>query len=299
MMLKMSYFYDMSTLIDQTKGLLDTWSTGVLEGSIPLKVAPTDHLYEPGNKNQLLHPYPEIFMVTQGMNRFRFPSSRLNLHAGEMLLVPAGVPHAETFVDTDKPFHMLVLCINYRRQSFIHATNPKSITAMSQSMFSTQNPQAPVQLKLLSAIQTYLETDPDSSTGARCMAMLLKELAEQDLSTMSGWARKTQTLAEKATRLANIRFRKQECSVAYLAEALEVSPNHLSAVYRKETGQRLSDVIFQQRLQHAKDLLDYSNHKVVDIAAFSGFSDASPFIAKFKESQGMTPLQYRKAKGRR
>ena len=289
----------METLVDRTKQLLDTWSEGLLTEEISLRVAPTEHLYEPRAPDQHIHPYPEIFLLTQGLNRFRFPDAGLDLLPGQMLLVPAGVPHAETFMDTDQPFHMLVIGINYRRQVFIHATVSNSKTSMERSVFSTKNQNAQNQLKLLSAIQTYLQTEPGSSTGSRCMAMLLKELSEQDLPTTSGWGMRPQTLSEKATRLATIRYRKQDCNVAYLAEALDVSPNHLSAVYKKETGERLSDVILQQRLQHAKDLLDYSDHKVVDIAAFSGFTDASPFIAHFKSEMGVTPLQYRKDRKRR
>lgn len=42
------------------------------------------------------HPYQEIFIVQEGISTFVVGSATLNAHAGQIILVPANVPHKFT-----------------------------------------------------------------------------------------------------------------------------------------------------------------------------------------------------------
>jgi mannose-6-phosphate isomerase-like protein (cupin superfamily) len=42
------------------------------------------------------HPYQEIFIVQEGISTFVVDSTTLNAHAGQIVLVPANVPHKFT-----------------------------------------------------------------------------------------------------------------------------------------------------------------------------------------------------------
>jgi mannose-6-phosphate isomerase-like protein (cupin superfamily) len=42
------------------------------------------------------HPYQEIFIVQEGVSTFVVDSKTLNAHAGQIVLVPANVPHKFT-----------------------------------------------------------------------------------------------------------------------------------------------------------------------------------------------------------
>ena len=48
------------------------------------------------------------------------------------------------------------------------------------------------------------------------------------------------------------------------------------------------------RIERAKELLDYTDMAVVDIAEASGFQDQNYFARTFRKSTGMSPTQYRR-----
>lgn len=106
-----------------------------------------------------------------------------------------------------------------------------------------------------------------------------------------------QTLSQKAKQLVQTRLRDPACNVAVLAGELGVTPNYLSSRFHAETGIRLSRYLLQERLEHARDLLRDTKLKVVEIASASGFADASPLIAHFKRTTGLTPKRYREMNG--
>ena len=39
------------------------------------------------------HPYKEIFIIQEGISTFTVDSTTLEAHAGQIVIVPAGVPH--------------------------------------------------------------------------------------------------------------------------------------------------------------------------------------------------------------
>ena len=39
------------------------------------------------------HPYKEIFIIQEGVSTFTVDSTTLEAHAGQIIIVPAGVPH--------------------------------------------------------------------------------------------------------------------------------------------------------------------------------------------------------------
>ena len=47
------------------------------------------------------------------------------------------------------------------------------------------------------------------------------------------------------------------------------------------------------RIDRAKELLDFTDESIADIAEASGFSDQNYFARTFKKVTGMTPTQYR------
>ena len=79
-----------------------------------------------------------------------------------------------------------------------------------------------------------------------------------------------------------------------VADALELSPDHLSRLFRKETGKTLQQFILHKKCHAACYMLRNSNASCTDISAFLGFSSCSHFIKTFQREQGMTPGEYRK-----
>lgn len=83
-------------------------------------------------------------------------------------------------------------------------------------------------------------------------------------------------------------------SLHTLARQINISPNHLSTLFRKETGSTLTDFMNQKRIEHALLLLNTTNWQIQVIAQDCGITDANYFTKLFKRIVGMTPNEYRR-----
>ena len=95
-----------------------------------------------------------------------------------------------------------------------------------------------------------------------------------------------QSIAERRNAFEKVR-------VEDLAEELFISRPYLSAKFRKETGQSLTDFILGEKTEEAKRLLRYSDKTSAAIAAYLGFSSQGHFCRVFRTYAGMTPNEYR------
>lgn len=83
-----------------------------------------------------------------------------------------------------------------------------------------------------------------------------------------------------------------------MAEALHISPNYLCRLFKKHTGQGLTEYITQTRLHQACLLLQSGHDPVTQVAEQVGFADTKYFSLQFKKALGVTPLEYRNGKRR-
>ncbi len=83
-------------------------------------------------------------------------------------------------------------------------------------------------------------------------------------------------------------------TVEELAEYLGITESYLSKLFHKEMGLTLSDYITNLKIEKAKNLLQYSDYNIVEIANYLSFSSQSHFIQVFKKYTGSTPHNYRK-----
>ena len=82
-------------------------------------------------------------------------------------------------------------------------------------------------------------------------------------------------------------------STGKMAEAFYLSRPYLSAKFRRETGETLTDFILREKTEEAKRLLRYSDKSASAIGAYLGFSSHSHLIRVFKKYVGLTPNEYR------
>lgn len=82
-------------------------------------------------------------------------------------------------------------------------------------------------------------------------------------------------------------------SVKYCGTQLNMSPNYLSDLLRKETGKNAKDHIYYHLTNKAKNKLLGSSLSISEIAYDLGFEYPQHFSKLFKKQTGMTPLQFR------
>ena len=79
-----------------------------------------------------------------------------------------------------------------------------------------------------------------------------------------------------------------------IAQAVELSPNYICELFKREMGINLSAYIMRYRISRAKELLVSTNLKSYEIAERTGFSDESYFSRSFKKVTGQSPYEFRK-----
>jgi len=82
-------------------------------------------------------------------------------------------------------------------------------------------------------------------------------------------------------------------TVIQCAEHVNLSPNYLSDLLRKETGKTTQEHIHYHLLETAKDRLLGSNNSVKQIAHSLGFEQSHYFSSLFKKKIGVTPTKFR------
>lgn len=83
-------------------------------------------------------------------------------------------------------------------------------------------------------------------------------------------------------------------TVAQLAREFHITPNYLTNLFHKETGQTPTDYLRKIRTRHAQQLLLTTNLPIQKVSEKIGIDDSNYFVKLFKKDFGLTPSQYRK-----
>lgn len=87
---------------------------------------------------------------------------------------------------------------------------------------------------------------------------------------------------------------REEKSVQFYADKLNITPKYLSEFLLVQTGKSAKHIINSVIFLDAKSLLKQTSLSVQEISFQLGFPDASYFSKAFKKVVGITPLTYRK-----
>ena len=78
-----------------------------------------------------------------------------------------------------------------------------------------------------------------------------------------------------------------------MAKELYMSRPYLSAKFKAETGDTLTDFILKEKTEEAKRLLRYSDKTATAIGSYLGFSSLGHFSRVFRKYTGISPVEYR------
>jgi AraC-like DNA-binding protein len=82
-------------------------------------------------------------------------------------------------------------------------------------------------------------------------------------------------------------------TVAYVAQALNLSPKYLSSLLKVLTGQNTQQHIHEKLIEKAKEKLSTTNLSVSEIAYELGFEHLQSFSKLFKTKTNQSPLEFR------
>mgnify|MGYP001306814711 CR=1 FL=1 len=80
-----------------------------------------------------------------------------------------------------------------------------------------------------------------------------------------------------------------------LADMQNISPGYLSALFKKEVGQTLTDYVNSRRMGQAAQLLRTTVLQIQTIAQYCGITDVNYFSKLFKRYHGSSPKNFRQS----
>ena len=82
-------------------------------------------------------------------------------------------------------------------------------------------------------------------------------------------------------------------TLKHIASIMNVNASYLSATFKKECGETLTNYVNRKRVENAAYILAHSNKQIQTIAEECGILDVNYFIKLFKKQYGVTPTQYK------
>ena len=91
-----------------------------------------------------------------------------------------------------------------------------------------------------------------------------------------------------------LRHLHYDISLKQIADNAGLSETYFSALFKKETGETVSEFIQKSRVREAQSMIQFSEYSLLEIGQYLGFCSQSHFSKTFRKYTGMTPGQYRK-----
>lgn len=85
-----------------------------------------------------------------------------------------------------------------------------------------------------------------------------------------------------------------EKNASLYSNRIHITPQHLTLIIKKLTGQTIADFIYEMLYNEAQILLIRSDLSIQQITDALHFSDSSAFSKFFKRRSRMSPLTFRK-----
>lgn len=274
---------------------LETALARVREGKARVRVPKSVELHRKRPRAHF-HPTPEFFVQTGGASRFECPGEAFVAAQGDIVVMPRGVPHAETPIDRRTPYGILV-CMHRVDGFVLHrgwATAERMIQGgRTERLASTRGREA----------FRYLDDVAEAAkVPAEHRARFVAGLVEAFLVTLLGELHRPAVESDarspfvrEAETLARTRLADPALSVEWLAASAGCAADTLSRQFHRERGVTLTTWIAKERVALAKDLLADARYNVAEVGWACGFSAASYFIRVFRAHTGMTPRAWRVA----
>lgn len=101
--------------------------------------------------------------------------------------------------------------------------------------------------------------------------------------------------AEQARAYIDRHYMDPELSLSSVADAVALSPNHLSTLFKSKIGVGFSEYLTEVRIRQAKRLLITTDLLVSEVGERTGYQNMEYFSMLFKKMTGQTPSQYRRS----
>jgi len=250
------------------------------------------------------HSCMELFYIRSGDMIITFENEEVSLKCGDILLVPAHMPHHVQNIHGEKKRYF-VMIFEFKPNKSQHAKPSSDFREIQEIEILLSN--------LPKDRFTFFRAEWDAG-------FLLDQIYKETSERQFGWAMfanmlyygfflhairqvvscesesprvdDSLNLAIESTKYIHAHY-PEDISLETLSSHLHISPRHANRIFRKMFNTTFGKTLRSLRLTYAKTLLATTDLSAEEIAERVGLSSAQALRKLFKQSEGITISQYR------
>ena len=232
---------------------------------------------EPQTPSAIRHSSPHwvLFYCTRGKGRFIFDDLELPYQAGNLIIIPAELPHAQEEQDG----HGLYMCLMHATLSFRY---PMVLT--DDENLSLQH--------IFEDAGYLFHHHPDLRES---LLPAYGHLVAQHISVRRASSPRNLLVEEIAQSILQ-NYPNPNFDLDRVLKSAPYCYDYLCRLFRQEMGTTPSKYLANLRLQTAADILRTGNGKsVTEVSRMCGYQDPLYFSRMFKKKFGLSPREYARA----
>lgn len=248
-----------------------------------------------------IHPWVEINYMYSGSCIQKINGLEVPLKKGQTLILNQNTLHDIPVLGKNDILLNIVLPLNYLTISFFNKISTKNIISeflfdsitkdlehSKYILFSTQDSR-----RLPIYIDEFFCEYIEPST---CSKDILNSLVSLIITELINHAPINDTHKNQQYVLPILKYIEENynsISLKQTAHNFGLNPDYLSKILKKKTGSSFQEILIQQRIIVAKNLLSQSSLSISEVSQEVGYENITFFYKKFKEHTGQSPLSYR------
>lgn len=258
-----------------------------------------------GHHGSVTHSYATLTFSTKGSARVEH-LGQYRVSAGDVLLVPAGVPHRTLEVDGQEAWGIAfcVACVAVDAAHLLRAF--ERVRDGGAAVVRIPEARRDFMASLCAELERAGQGLPSPSMAVVQQSLLTLILAEVDRASRDDPATADVVVEGGASGggggvvVEALRIIERRClgplTVGEVARALGKSPSYVTTALRRSTGRSANAWIVSGRMAEARRLLLHADEHVDIVAERVGYRDSTHFIRMFRREHGQTPAAWRAAR---
>ena len=235
------------------------------------------------------HTYTELFYIVGGDGKFQINDMIFPVQPHQLVVVNPNILHTEVSYEAH-PLEYIVLGIEG-----LELTTPDSDESR-HCIYSF--PEQNAVLKCMQSIlQEMQDRNPEYETI--CLAymdiIMVQLMRNASVSVNQTHSRFPNNRQCAAVRHYIDQHYKESINLDMLAERVNINKYYMSHAFKREYGVSPINYLIFCRIREGKRLLSETDLSLSQIATVLGFSSSSYFSQSFRNAEGMSPTEYRKA----
>ena len=252
------------------------------------------------------HLYPELTLQLEGKSELSFSGETCLLAPGTVCIAPPLTPHQGSLIPGE-PHYTTLLIHPVEGGIYFQVASSRFSDGRIAKVFKIRemrvreniysNDQISCQFDLLTAVmkRNYSSREHQRVAIMAALKLYLVDLLEV-LKLNKPASQDYSLIVHQALHYLTLNYKDPTFDVQYLASLCRCTPNYLSALFYRETKQKIIAKLNSLRLEHACLLLRQTHMAMAEIALASGYSSATYFNRAFKNKYSQTPTKFRSGK---